>query len=97
VARRFKHKKNSDIALVPQPSDNINDPLNWPKWKKIAAFIPIVTFAAVTNWAVAGPGTAIVIIMEEYGLELNQTVNGVINWVVLTLGLAVHVFHDISS
>ena len=26
--------KNSHIVLVPQPSDDPNDPLNWPSWKK---------------------------------------------------------------
>ena len=75
--------------LVPQPTDDVNDPLNWPKWKKIAAFIPIVTFAALTNWVVAGPGTAIPQLMEEFHLDLDQVVNGLINWVVLTLGLGV--------
>ena len=58
-------------------------------WKKAAAFIPIIWFAGLTNWVVAGPGTAIVVIMEEYDLTLNQTVDGLINWVVLTLGLGV--------
>ena len=74
---------------MPQPTDDINDPLNWPKWKKIAAFIPIVTFAALTNWVVAGPGTAIPQLMVEFHLDLDQVVNGLINWVVLTLGLGV--------
>lgn len=26
--------RDSHIVLVPQPSDDPNDPLNWPKWKK---------------------------------------------------------------
>jgi hypothetical protein len=26
--------KNEHIVLVPQPSDDPNDPLNWPQWKK---------------------------------------------------------------
>ena len=30
--------------LTPQPSDDVNDPLNWRKRKKVAAFIPIVCF-----------------------------------------------------
>lgn len=33
---RLKHGtgKNAHIVLVPQPSDDPNDPLNWPTWKK---------------------------------------------------------------
>ena len=85
----MKDKKGSDIALVPQPTDDINDPLNWPKWKKIAAFISIATFAAVTNWVVGGPGTGVVLIMKEFHLELNHVIDGLFNWVILTLGLGV--------
>lgn len=85
----FKDKKSTDIVLIPQPSDDVNDPLNWPAWKKAAAFIPICCFAGLTNWVVAGPGTAIVVMMEEFGTDLNTTVNGVINWTILTLGLGV--------
>ena len=33
---QMKHAKgrNLHIVLVPQPSDDPNDPLNWPAWKK---------------------------------------------------------------
>ncbi len=33
---KLKHAKgkNEHIVLVPQPSDDPNDPLNWPQWKK---------------------------------------------------------------
>ena len=36
----LKHAKGKDshIVLVPQPSDDPNDPLNWPKWKKHMVF-----------------------------------------------------------
>jgi hypothetical protein len=32
----LKHGKGKDshIVLSPQPSDDPNDPLNWPMWKK---------------------------------------------------------------
>jgi hypothetical protein len=32
----LKHGKgrNSEIVLSPQPSEDPNDPLNWPMWKK---------------------------------------------------------------
>ncbi|KAF9055995.1 MFS general substrate transporter [Panaeolus papilionaceus] len=39
-AANLKHGsgKHSHIVLVPQPSDDPNDPLNWPRWKKEACF-----------------------------------------------------------
>jgi len=61
----FKNKRSTDIVLTPQPSDDVNDPLNLPAWKKAAAFIPICCFAGLTNLAHAGPGTAIVVMMEK--------------------------------
>ncbi|KAJ3512271.1 hypothetical protein NLJ89_g3612 [Agrocybe chaxingu] len=30
--------RHSHVILVPQPSDDPNDPLNWPRWKKEACF-----------------------------------------------------------
>lgn len=28
------HGNRAHIVLVPQPSDDPNDPLNWPQWRK---------------------------------------------------------------
>lgn len=39
--------KNAGIILVPQPSDDPNDPLLWPSWKKEAAFIVIFANAVI--------------------------------------------------
>jgi hypothetical protein len=38
----LKHDPSGTIVLVPQPSDSINDPYNWPKFKK---FMFVVAFA----------------------------------------------------
>ncbi|EPQ60393.1 MFS general substrate transporter [Gloeophyllum trabeum ATCC 11539] len=34
--------RNAHVVLVPQPSDDPNDPLNWPKWKKHMVFFVLV-------------------------------------------------------
>ena len=31
--------KNADIILVPQPSNDPNDPLNWPLWQRDAILV----------------------------------------------------------
>ena len=38
--QHLKHAegKNSHIILVPQPSDDPNDPLNWPGYQKLLCF-----------------------------------------------------------
>ena len=30
----LKYDPSGKIVLVPQPSDDPNDPLNWPRWRK---------------------------------------------------------------
>lgn len=86
---QLKDVKNSDIALVPQPSDDINDPLNWPKWKKAAAFSCIVYFAMLGSWIMGGVVLGIPAIIQEFGITLNDAIDGLISWIVLTLGLGV--------
>lgn len=65
--------KNAHIVLVPQPSDDPNDPLNWPKWKKDAAyavvFIATIIFAAVPAPMLA-PAT--VVLSTILGVSLDE-------------------------
>ena len=75
--------------LVPQPSDDPNDPLNWPKWKKALAVMSLCCFVGLTNWVIAGIGSGILLIMEDYEIDLNTAVTGTISWCILTLGLGV--------
>lgn len=49
----LKHAKgrNSDIVLVPQPSESPRDPLNWPQWKKeLLLLIISIDTAVVGAW-----------------------------------------------
>ncbi|KAM5540669.1 hypothetical protein V8D89_005700 [Ganoderma adspersum] len=53
--------RHSHIVLIPQPSDDPRDPLNWPRWKKEACFWTLV-FATTMNgalYSVASPGYAL--------------------------------------
>src|SRR5436190_23352635 len=86
---RLKSKENSDIVLIPQPTDDPNDPLMWPAWKKTVAMLSILWFSGMGGWIVAGVGPALVIIGNEFEKELAETVRGVINWFVLLLGIGV--------
>jgi hypothetical protein len=43
---------NTEIILQPRPTDNPNDPLNWPKWQKVinyslASFYAMMVYAFV--------------------------------------------------
>lgn len=48
--------KDSDMLLVPQPSDSPNDPLNWPIWKRDLTLLILCLAAAVAG--VLGPAVA---------------------------------------
>jgi hypothetical protein len=76
-------------VLVPQPSDDPNDPLNWPDWKRRAAYFSVAIFSGLGTWVVSGVGSGLILIMNEFGEDLQDTVNGAINWSILTLGFAV--------
>ena len=89
VVSRHKHKRGTDIVLVPQPSDDINDPLNWPAWKRGLAFSTICIFTFLVSWTLGGLGAALVQLSEDFNADLNLTVHVIVTWVVLTLGLAV--------
>ena len=88
-SHRFKTQENSDIVLIPQPTSDPNDPLNWPRWKKHAALLSVSYLCMSAGWFLGGLGPAIPLVMAEFQIDLNTTVNGIINWSVLLLGLGV--------
>jgi hypothetical protein len=89
ASHQLKSKGNTDIVLIPQPKDDPNDPLNWPKWKKIMVFASACLFAIEAGWTVGGLGSAIILLIKEFHTDLKTTVDGVINWSILLLGLGV--------
>ncbi|KAJ5726904.1 hypothetical protein N7493_005931 [Penicillium malachiteum] len=72
----LKRAKGSDekIILVPQPSDDPNDPLNWPLWKKVT-IVAIMVFGACLNAATIGPllSASIVVISEDLNRSMTET------------------------
>lgn len=48
----LQRAKGDDIILQPQPTDDPNDPLNWPLWRKhlnfgLSAFYVLMVFALI--------------------------------------------------
>ncbi|ROT43051.1 MFS general substrate transporter [Sodiomyces alkalinus F11] len=44
-----EHQADGPTALVPQPSDDEEDPLNWPLWKKDLTLFALLTALATTS------------------------------------------------
>ncbi|PVI06718.1 MFS general substrate transporter [Periconia macrospinosa] len=65
--------KNPDIILIPQPSADPNDPLNWPYVKKVVV-ISIIAFGSVLYAAVLAPllSPALVVIAKEFDKPVGE-------------------------
>ncbi|SCV34322.1 related to transporter protein HOL1 [Fusarium fujikuroi] len=68
----LKHDSTGKIVLVPQPSDDPNDPLNWPRWKKEMFTVSIIVGCGCVG--AIGPllGPALVPIAEEFDVPLQR-------------------------
>ncbi|KAF3387328.1 hypothetical protein F1880_001413 [Penicillium rolfsii] len=59
--------RDKNIILTPQPSDDPNDPLNWPYCKKVS-IVAIMVFGACLNAATIGPllSASVVVLSGEF-------------------------------
>ncbi|KAK2672793.1 Major facilitator superfamily [Fusarium oxysporum f. sp. vasinfectum] len=66
----LKHDPTGKIVLVPQPSYDPNDPLNWPRWKKEMFTVSIIIGCGCVG--AIGPllGPALVPLAEEFDVPL---------------------------
>ena len=77
ATQNLKHGtgRSAHIVLVPQPSDDPNDPLNWPATKKLTVTIILcfggIMFACVIS-GLLNPG--VVVIATEYGRPIGDIV-----------------------
>lgn len=71
----FQHGsgKDSNIVLVPQPSEDPNDPLNWPSTKKLTIIL-IVGLGTILNAATIGPllNAGLYTISLDFGVEIGD-------------------------
>ena len=79
------------IILVPQPSDDPNDPLNWPLWKRdLITFILSITAIFATC---LGPILAANTLTLTFEYEIPFTkVAALTGWYLLGVGLAAFIF-----
>ncbi|KAF2201000.1 MFS general substrate transporter [Delitschia confertaspora ATCC 74209] len=75
--------KNADIVLVPQPSDDPNDPLNWTTMKKLTTIL-IVIFGCTLYGAVIAPLllSAVGVIARDFGKFIG-TINNLSGYMLL--------------
>ncbi|KAK5046000.1 hypothetical protein LTR84_008787 [Exophiala bonariae] len=80
------HLRDTDVVLIPQPSQDINDPLRWPAWKKHFAFLNVCLFAFMITGYVGGFAPALYLLGIEFDKPMNESMN-LILWPLLVSGL----------
>ena len=63
--------KDGRIVLAPQPSNDPNDPLNWPRWRKEACYI-VLNVCGLLCASVTAPmlNTSIVILAGDFDVSV---------------------------
>lgn len=95
-ALRHGSGKYADIILVPQPSDDPDDPLNWPTWKKDLILLIVGLSAAVVGafGPMLSPG--FVEISGELGISVNTLAHST-SWLILTIGISLFVANPLAK
>ncbi|KAL1950905.1 hypothetical protein VTO73DRAFT_54 [Trametes versicolor] len=78
--------KYAHVVLIPQPSDDPSDPLNWPRWKKEACFWTLA-FAASLDGALSpmvGPGY--VLLAKQFNVSVDNITSS-FGFILLGLGI----------
>jgi MFS family permease len=70
---RHRHEHTGQIILIPAPSKDPNDPLNWPQSKKYYSAFVICLAMMICNFLAAGPTIAIVETAQEFFPNFKQT------------------------
>ncbi|KAJ4549035.1 hypothetical protein HRR77_003914 [Exophiala dermatitidis] len=81
ITSGLKHGRGRDahIVLSPQPSEDPNDPLNWPMWKK-EVIIAILSFGAMLNAGTNGP------LLNASYFSMSEQINKPLTTLVLVSG-----------
>ncbi|KAJ7578643.1 MFS general substrate transporter [Mycena floridula] len=74
TSKSLKHKtgKDSHIILIPQPSDDPLDPLNWPTWKRELCFWAIVFASGISGALTTMPSPALLALSIEFGISIDN-------------------------
>ncbi|KAH8816731.1 major facilitator superfamily domain-containing protein [Xylogone sp. PMI_703] len=66
-------EEGTDIVLIPQPNRNDpNDPLSWPRWKRLTAYWVILFYSGIVNFQISGISPGFRQLSEEFHVTNNQ-------------------------
>ncbi|KAK0384834.1 hypothetical protein NLU13_7312 [Sarocladium strictum] len=70
---RLRHVDTHEIILIPTPSSDPKDPLNWPKWFKTYTAVVVCLAMIMCNYLAAGPTLAIVETAQDFFPDWQKT------------------------
>lgn len=70
--QQFLLERHGTLNLEPIPSMSPNDPLNWPRWKKLTQMFLVVVHAFMNTFAAASLISAFAVIAKEYGVSIEK-------------------------
>ncbi|KAJ7595186.1 MFS general substrate transporter [Mycena floridula] len=78
----------SHIILVPQPSDDHLDPLNWPTWKRESCFWALVFASALSSGLTTMTSPALHLLSIEFGISIDNSSSSFGGVVLVGMGCA---------
>lgn len=67
-----KKTDNGEIILEPQPEESMNDPLNWPTWRRDAALLSLGFYCMIGGGITPLLAAGFTDISKEYDVEVEQ-------------------------
>ena len=65
-------KSKKGIVLIPQPSEDPEDPLNWPQWKKAVILLVIAVNACTADYSAATGASALLPQAQDWHITPNE-------------------------
>ncbi|KAH7067470.1 major facilitator superfamily domain-containing protein [Paraphoma chrysanthemicola] len=79
-------KRDGDVILQPQPSDNPNDPLNWSKWRKESIMVLLAFASGVTTALGPMVTPGLPLIAEKYNVSPDMAASLIIGFLAFWIG-----------
>lgn len=90
-------KKDKNVVLQPQPSDSVNDPLNWPKKRKMILIFTLITTSVAVGGMMAMLGSAGRILADRYHITYPELIAKLYPPAIITNAVALFFASAISA